>query len=171
MAAEENNLVVSQCCLKFSPETADSLQPSAPIHVTKRYCIYHPVSRDTTGQVLCEVGWLVNHHRRHEPLAICLWKYEKCALEGYAHPILGTPDLWDIAPDIGANNAFPLPIGIKANLVAIPNLRWLESWRLEGTFIRLASVDWMVGASWGRVKVSFLVLLTFSRLLMLQNIR
>ena len=120
------NLVVPQCCPGCGPEIAHGLQPAVQIYVTRRCCMDHPVSRETIGQELCEGGWLANHHRRHEELAIFLWGDEEFEPEGCTLHSLGTSYPWDIAPLVGAYNVFQVPIGVKADLIVISNLTWLE---------------------------------------------
>ena len=64
-------LVVSFHFPQCSLEMGDDLQPVVTLNMVRRYFIDYPVYRDTIGQVRCEFGRFLNHHKRHEAISTC----------------------------------------------------------------------------------------------------
>ena len=72
------------------------------------------------GVIFC----LVNNHRWHEALAVSSVAYQTSKPEGGYISCLGFPNTFTREELVGTDNSEPLSIGIKADLVTIPNLGW-----------------------------------------------
>ena len=72
------------------------------------------------GVIFC----LVNNHGCNEALAISSGEDQSSTSEGVSLYCLGFPNAFLREELVGTDNSDPLSIGIKANLITIPNLVW-----------------------------------------------
>ena len=72
------------------------------------------------GVIFC----LVNNHRWHEALAISSGEDQSSTPEGGSLSCLGFPNAFPCEELVGTDNSELLSIGIKYDLITIPNLGW-----------------------------------------------